>query len=161
VDDVPEAPTTTGNGIEDQEWTWLRHPVRRNSNSIHSVAKLGSEASEETVAEASLANNDASEWSDGAETGITSAKHTVDPQSGILRNSLHHIQNVYEQAPDVEMAALVLSILIKMLVPDWVSALDPFKGEKLLRKQMNMVKDLLMLYTQTITRSKKGGSPLR
>jgi hypothetical protein len=149
---LPEwAETPAGEGLEDTEWPWPGTPPYNHGGSTDSAIELGSEASEDTMDEtASLINS--SETEEGEEAELGDAGQGVDPQSGVLGNmnaALRHTHNAYKRAPDIELAAAALDVLIKLLVPDRVSDrhLDPFEGEKLLRKQMNMVKDLLMLYT--------------
>jgi hypothetical protein len=145
---------------EGTEWPLPGTLHYNHGGSVDSTIELGSEASEDTMDDtASVRDSSETEEGEEAEQGDTGPE--VDPQSGVLGNAnaaLRRTHNAYEQAPGIEKAAAALAVLIKLLFPDQVSARhqDPFEGERLLRKQMDMVKDLLMLYAHPNSNKREG-----
>jgi hypothetical protein len=123
-----------GEALEDTEWLWPGTLPYNHSGSANSTIELGSEVSKDTMGDlASL--RDSSEMGEGEEVEQGDAGQGVDLQSSVLGNTnavLHHTYNAYEWAPDVELAAAALDILIKMLIPNCISKwhLNLFEGEK-------------------------------
>jgi hypothetical protein len=115
-----------------------------DDNETDSLFEPGSEASEGE--EDGMSDNATGpESDDGA---ILPDETTVELEQNVRTRVSN--SRVYCPPPDRKIVAAALYDLNLMLVPDCVSirSKDPFAGEKVLRKRMNIMKDFFLLYTR-------------